>query len=295
MHLAGAVEVADSRWTVDCVPMAAYLARQKTWGPVGALLAGVIVSALLVGYLVLLTGRTARVEQLVAKRTRELHEEQRLMRDMLDLHERERKLVAYEIHDGLAQQLTAAIYKFHSVGRLREEDPAAADKLFAEAVQLLREAMTETRRLISGLRPPVLDDEGVVPAIDYLIADHQQHGGPEIEFVHRKDFDRLAPPLESAVFRIVQECLTNACRYSQSAKMPSPWSKATGRCGSRCRTGASVSIRRKFEHDHFGLQGIRERARLLGGGAAIQAAPQRGTHITVELPAIAPRAENGPA
>ena len=120
-----------------------------------------------------------------------LHDEQRLLREMLDLHEQDRKLVAYEIHDGLAQQLTGALYKFQSIEQLRDRDPDAAREMFDEAMRLLREAMAETRRLISGLRPPILDESGVVAAIDYLIAEQRQRGGPEIEFVHPRG---IRPP-----------------------------------------------------------------------------------------------------
>ena len=153
--------------------------------------------------------------------------------------------MAYEIHDGLAQQLTGALYKFQSIEPLGERDPQAARKMFDEAVQLLREAMAETRRLIGGLRPPILDESGVVAAIEYLISEQRQQGGPEIEFVHPADVDRLAAPLEGAVFRIVQECLTNACRYSQSAKVRVELRQAEGRVshrgpglGNRLRSGA---------------------------------------------------------
>ena len=171
-----------------------------------------------------------------------LRQEQRLLRDMLDLHERDRKLVAYEIHDGLAQQLTAALYKFQSVDRLRESDLEAAKKTCDEGVGLLREAMAEARRLIGGLRPPVLDEAGVVPAIEYLVAEHQRRDGPEIEFVHEVQFDRLAPPLESALFRIVQECLTNACRYSQSPKVRVEL-RQVGRPGADRRAGLGRRVR----------------------------------------------------
>ena len=154
--------------------------------------------------------------------------------------------------------------------------------------------MAEARRLIGGLRPPVLDEAGVVPAIEYLVAEHQRHDGPEIEFVHEVQFDRLAPPLESALFRIVQECLTNACRYSQSPKVRVELRQA----GDRVRIdvqdwGVGFDLK-QIGDGHFGLRGIRERARLLGGTVSIQTAPQQGTHVTVEFPLI-PLADNGTA
>lgn len=421
IRLSGKLQVANLRCAVDCVPMKAYLANQRTWGPAAALGVGLALTGLLVGYLSLLTGRTARVERLVTERTRALgeheqklraildqtfqfiglvtpegiltaanksaltfcgaseegvlgkpfwqtpwwthspelqeqlrqaiqkaahgqfvrmevthraangdlhwvdfslkpvkdetgkviflipegrditdrkraedaiHQQQRLLRNMLDLHERDRKLVAYEIHDGLAQQLIGALYRFQSAERLRDSDLEAAKKICDEGVGLLREAMAEARRLIGGLRPPVLDEAGAVPAMEYLIAQQQRHDGPEIEFVHDVQFDRLAPPLESALFRIVQECLTNACRYSKSPKVRVELRQTGDRVQIDVRDWGVGFDPKQIGDGHFGLRGIQERARLLGGAACIQTAPQQGTHITVEFPLIPP-GDNG--
>ena len=218
----------------------------------------------------------------------ELRKEQRLLREMLDLHERDRKLIAYDIHDGMAQLLTGALYKFQSIEPLRRRDPAVALRMFDEAMQLLREATAETRRLISGLRPPILDESGVVAAVDYLISEQRQQGGPEIEFVHPADVDRLAAPLEGAVFRVVQECLTNACRYSRSAKVRVALTLAEGRVCIEVQDWGIGFDPAEVEGGHIGLGGIRQRAELLGGAAAIESAPGKGTRIRVELPFLPP-------
>ena len=411
LHHSREIEVGAGVWTVTCVPTAAYLDQYQTWGPLGALLAGLFITGLLLGCLHLLAGRTAAAERLVAERWQELrdserrfrrlvdnagdgfflrteqgkildvnrracdslgytreellsmtimdvdetfgsknlaeysnrpdadypltfegahrrkdgatfpveirlapldvneqrlmlalvrditdrkraeatlHEEQRLLRNMLELHERERKLVAYEIHDGLAQQLTAALYKLQAVETLRDTDREAAQEVFDEGLRMLREAMTETRRLIGGLRPPMLDEAGVVAALDYLIAEHSQNGGPQIEFLHEGDFDRLAPPLESAVFRIVQECLNNARHHSGSEKIRVELQSRDGRLCIAVQDWGTGFDPAAVEGGHFGLQGIDERARLLGGKATIQTAAQQGTRITVELPLLSP-------
>ena len=223
-----------------------------------------------------------------------LNAERRLLQTMLNMHERERKLVAYEIHDGLAQQLVGAVKKFQSVEPLRDRDPEAAAEMFDEALRLLREAMAEARRLISGLRPPVLEESGVVDALDYLIAEQRQRGGPQIEFVYPDPFERLAPPLESALFRIVQECLTNACRYSQSEKIRVELARSGDRVQVEVRDCGIGFDPAQVGSGHYGLQGIRQRAEVLGGTADIDAAPGRGTRVRVDLPLL-PRVDNGAA
>lgn len=217
-----------------------------------------------------------------------LNKERQLLRDMLDLHEQDRKLVSYEIHDGLAQQLTGALFKFQSIDQLRDRDPDGAREMFDEAIRLLREAMAETRRLIGGLRPPILDDSGVIDAIDYLISERRQRGEPEIEFVHPDDLGRLARPLESSIFRIVQECLTNACRYSQSEKVRVELMKADDHVHIEVRDWGIGFDPTQVEKGHYGLRGIRERARLLEGSVVIESTPGQGTRICVDLPWMRP-------
>ncbi len=213
-----------------------------------------------------------------------LRRERQSLRDLLDLHERDRKLVAYEIHDGLAQQLAGAIFKFQAFEQLRDSDPDAARAVFDDAIRAIREAMAETRRLIGDLRPPVFDELGVVAAVEYLITELRRQGGPEIEFVHPEEWERIATPLESAMFRVVQEGLTNACRYGQSEKVRVELRREGDRVHVEVRDWGIGFDPANIESGHYGIQGICERARLLGGTARIETAPGQGTRIHVELP-----------
>jgi signal transduction histidine kinase len=146
--------------------------------------------------------------------------------------------------------------------------------------------MDEARRLISGLRPPILDESGIVAAVDYLICEHEKLGDPKIEFIHNVQFDRLALPLETAVFRIVQETLTNACQHSRSEKVRVELLQRRGHIQIQVQDWGIGFDPEKVEENRFGLQGIRERARLLGGLVSIDTAPGRGTRITTELPLL---------
>ncbi len=416
MRVTSLIDAIDRLIEIECVPLESYLAQHRMWGPILVLPTGLLITALLVGLLFLLTGRTARVRRLVAQRTQDLraseqrfrrlvdsagdavflhdesgrirdlnkracdtlgytrdellrmkmpdidlqvtagnqlqfwnlpddeypitlggihrrkdgstfpveirlvpfnvgnerlmfglardvtdrklaeeklHEEQRLLREMLDLQEQDRKLVSYEIHDGLAQQLTGVLFKFQSIENLQDRDPDAARKMFDEAVGLLREAMAETRRLIGGLRPPVLDESGIVAAVEDLISAYRQDC-PKVEFVHDLEPQRFAPPLESAVFRIVQESLTNACRHSRSEKVRVELGLSGDRVLIDVRDWGVGFDTEKDQSGHFGLRGLRERARLLGGSAEIESSPGHGTHVHVELPLLPP-VENGTA
>jgi PAS domain S-box-containing protein len=221
------------------------------------------------------------------ERMRVLVEKERgLLRQLLDLHERDRQLVAYEIHDGFVQQLTGALMSLQAYEQLEPQHSPAAAAALAAAQQALRDAIAEARRLINGLRPPVLDESGIVLALEHLIGETQGRCAAEIEFTHDVQFDRLAPPLESAVYRIVQESLTNACRHSQSAKICVHLWQRDGQLRVRIRDWGIGFDPRQHAGNRFGLRGIRERARLLGGRSVIRSLSGHGATITVELPIV---------
>jgi PAS domain S-box-containing protein len=215
-----------------------------------------------------------------------VEKEQRLLRRLLELHERERRLTAYEIHDGFAQQLVGALFRLQGFREMHSRDPAKAWDGLDSAVRLISRAIDETRRLISGLRPPILDESGIVEAIAYLACEHRGQDGPKIEFAPDVAFDRLAPPLETAIFRIVQESLQNACRHSHSDKIRIELRQRGDRIFIDIWDWGVGFNPEVVEEQRFGLQGIRERVRLLDGRATIESAPGQGTHIAVELPLV---------
>ena len=100
---------------------------------------------------------------------------------------------------------------------------------------------------------------GIGAAVDYLIAQQQQRGGPQIEFTHDVDVQRFAPPLESAVFRIVQESLTNAARHSQSNKVRVELVQLEDCLRLRVEDWGIGFELNKVEDNRFGLRGIRTR------------------------------------
>jgi signal transduction histidine kinase len=214
-------------------------------------------------------------------------DEQELLRKLLDLFERDRELVAFEIHDGFSQQLTGALLNFEAAAEAYKQACPTAIASFDNGVRLLRESIAESRRLVRGLRPPVLDEYGIVPAIEHLIEDHLAAGGANVEFVSGITTQRLARPLESAMFRMVQETLNNIRQHSRSDRTRIELAQKGGAVRLEVRDWGIGFDPEKVGADHFGLRGIRERARLLGGRAEIESRPGKGTRVSVELPMIA--------
>lgn len=234
-----------------------------------------------------LTDANEKLQQEIEVRLRTeetLREEERLLKHMLDVHEGERKLIAYEIHDGLVQYLTGALMRLET---LVEEHAYDSEEMQAQAelsLHLLREAQKEARRLIGGLRPPILDESGVVAAIEYLIRELQTTTDLDVDFSHEVSFDRLESLLESALFRIAQEALTNVRRHSHAERAAIALEEVNEHVRLTIQDWGDGFDPKQTRQRAFGLQGIRERARQLGGQASIESSPGEGTTIVVELP-----------
>ena len=215
-----------------------------------------------------------------------LRKEQRNLKHLLHSSDHERQLIAYDIHDGLAQQLAAAMMQFDAFDHLKEAKPQQAATAYHAAMTMLRQGHHEAHRLIAGLRPPILDESGVVEAIAHLVREEGREKGPKIENHSRVDFDRLDPTLENAVYRIAQEGLTNACQHSKSERISVSLLQHGDRLRIEIRDWGVGFDLKAVPRNHFGLEGIRQRARLLGGKCSIRSKVGKGTSITVELPVV---------
>ena len=221
-----------------------------------------------------------------------VQKEQDLLRQLIELHERDRKVLAFELHDGFAQQLTGAMMSLEAASRCADSAPDRVIDSMQDAMRLVRESIEESRRLVSGLRPPVLDQFGIVAAVEHLVGLNHCDEHLEIQFVSRGRMRRLAAPLENAVFRIVQESLTNIKRHSGSRKATLELRLDDDRVSLEVRDWGNGFEPDGIREACFGLRGIRERARLLGGHAEIQSSPGSGTTVRVSLPMIEPRSED---
>ena len=135
--------------------------------------------------------------------------QQKLLSELLDLQERQRRSFTYDIHDGLAQQLAGALCYFEAFRERTVDTSSAATKAFETGLKLLHDAIQETRTLINGLRPAILDELGLAAAVGHLVRESEERGGPRIDYHQRLRCSSFPPLVERAAFRIVQEALTN--------------------------------------------------------------------------------------
>jgi len=205
------------------------------------------------------------------------------------VREVEKRRIARELHDELGQALTALKI---DVGWLREHVPPGPgplqDKL-AAMQELLDATVAAARRISADLRPLMLDDLGLTAACEWLVENFRSRAGAACELVLGAGDLDLPDPYSTAVFRVLQESLTNVARHAEATRVEVTLERAGGSVTLTVRDngrGFEPAQRRQGSH---GLLGLRERAYLLGGQIAIESAPGAGTCIQLNLP-LAPGA-----
>jgi len=210
--------------------------------------------------------------------------EQLRMRQMLLAHERYTRLIAYEIHDGLVQDVTGALLHLEAIRQKQPPTPGAVSQEFDLCLRLLRDSIDEARRLISGLRPPIIDEQGLVASLQYLVSEAMSRSDLDIQFICDVQFEKLETLLETTLFRVAQEALTNVRRHSHARRAVVRLVQEGDRVQLEVRDwGVGFDPARIADH-RFGIYGITERARILRGEARVESAPGEGTRVFVDLP-----------
>jgi len=233
--------------------------------------------------------RTNReLESRVAERTARLGQ---VLRNTISAQEEERRRLARELHDETAQRLAAlSIALDRARDGLDGSNPALARILEAKANASA--LLADTRRLILGLRPTVLDDLGLIPAIRWYCETYLAQEGIEVIIEAGKTPPRLASHTEVALFRIVQEAVNNVARHSGAghARIEVRFDNAMVRVvvtdDGKGFDVAGVLDPSATVSESVGLLGMQERVNLLGGRLAISSTPGVGTSIAVEAPVV---------
>jgi PAS domain S-box-containing protein len=203
--------------------------------------------------------------------------------------EQEQSRLARELHDELGQTLT--VLQMDAAwcrARVPENDPMLIAR-HAKIETTLRESVAATRRMATGLRPLMLDDLGLVPAVDWLVENFTQRHGIPCALSVAGDEITLPNEQATAVFRIVQESLVNVGKHAQASKVNVTIGCAEGILTVRIvDDGSGFSLDAPRKPNSFGLLGLRERALLSGGEIAILSAPGQGTSVVARIPLEAP-------
>ena len=204
------------------------------------------------------------------------------LRRVIAGQELERRRLARELHDETGQALTSILLGLKAV------EEAKSGEALAEASRNLRELVVATlqdvRRLAVELRPKALDDFGLVPALERLVQTFAEGSGIRVQLEARLGEARLPGEIETTLYRLIQEALTNVVKHAHATTVSILLVRRDGKV-----TGIIEDDGRGFDPadarpDGLGLVGMRERAGLVGGRLAVEAASGAGTTIAVEVP-----------
>lgn len=210
-----------------------------------------------------------------------------LSRKVQVAQEEERSRISRDLHDGLGQIIAAANFE---LGMMRKRLTAASgvdEAEFAETSALIGEAGEKLRRICRGLRPPMLDDLGLIPAVRQLADEIEEHSDLEIDLEIRLDEDQFPVPPDAALclFRVLQEALTNVVRHADASRVSVTlvreyqWLTL-----SVYDNGEGFEPKTLAQAHGYGVEGMKERVRLVNGTFEIQSVPGQGTRVTLRVP-----------
>jgi len=261
---------------------------------------GLLSSALLCGMLYSLTSSHTRAVKIAAEITKDLRESeeelrasagqlQALSRRLVDVQESERRQFSRELHDRVGQNLTALsisldILKTRLAGNGNDEFSTRLD----DAAALLESTAGSIENVMSELRPPMLDDYGLLPALQWYADAFSDRTGIEVAVDGDERIERMPQASEIALFRIMQEALNNIAKHAHASHVRISLERSHAQLvvsvsddgvGFEPASGP-VSRRRPG----LGMVTMRERAQAVGGRFEIGAAPGRGTRVVVRIP-----------
>ncbi len=213
---------------------------------------------------------------------------QQLSRRLLQIQELERRHLARELHDEIGQVLTVA--KIHLQTAALSPESASLAAQIEEPVALLDRLLAQVRSLSLDLRPPLLDDLGLVPSLHWLLQQHEARAGtPEVHLDTDALLGRCDPMIETACFRIAQEALTNALRHARAQNVHVSLALQDEHLRLAVRDDgigfdAAAARVRAERGGSLGLLGMHERASLAGGTLTLLSAPGRGTEVEAVFP-----------
>lgn len=210
-----------------------------------------------------------------------------ISKGVLRVQEAECGRIARDLHDGVGQALTAIKIELE----LAEQDAhrgALAERL-ADVRELVERTLQDVRALAHALRPSMLDDLGLIPTLRGLARTFQKRTGLDVRVDLEETDERFDPDVETLVYRVAQEALTNAAKYADASRVqltldhePSQLNLRVADDGRGFDAAAVLSA--TVDERGFGLRGMRDRVHLFGGRFQVTSSAGRGTTVQVELP-----------
>ncbi len=216
------------------------------------------------------------------------HQLRALSQRVLQVQESERRRVAIELHDEVGQSLTALKINLLGHPRFKDQTP---ESLNAENLRIVDDALQQVRRLALALRPSMLDDLGLVPALRWMAEQAASRGGffVQLQASDALSAERLSPELETTCFRIAQEALTNITRHAQAQQVHITLGRDEDLLtmtvqDDGCGFDVAVMRERAVLGTSLGVLGMHERAVLINGQLDIVSTPGEGSRVCLRCP-----------
>jgi PAS domain S-box-containing protein len=226
---------------------------------------------------------TKQAEEALQKANRQL---QVLSRRRVKMQEEERRHLSRELHDQIGQALMAAKMNLQSTRRLRKHERIV--ERLDDTMTILDQILQQIRQISFDLRPPVLDDLGLAPALQWVLRHHAERAGLAVEFNSDTELRRLTPEVETACFRVALEALTNVIRHARAQKVFVGLSRVDGSLQLIVRDDGIgfdlADAANRAPRDRLGLAGMDERVVVLGGTFRCKSAPGQGTEVQASFP-----------
>jgi PAS domain S-box-containing protein len=215
---------------------------------------------------------------------------QDLIRKLMTAQEEERRKVSYEVHDGLAQTAAAAHQLLQAFARRHQPASEEGRRDLARVLQLVQQTVGEARYVIADLRPTALDDLGLGAAVRLQVEKISEEGS-QVDYEEELGDERLPPEVETALFRVTQEALTNVRKHAPSARVKITLKHINDCVHLHVRDwGPGFDPEKATDGggpgERLGLSSMRERVALLGGHLEVRSRPGEGTEVVAEIPSV---------
>ena len=222
------------------------------------------------------------IEQIRAGRARAIV----LAKEIINAQEKERRSISRELHDEFGQALTSVQLGLQNLSNLT--DPEAHSTL-DQLMRIVEHVLEQMRNLSRGLRPSVLDDFGLVPALEWLVEHQINCRGLQTEIIAHDVDARYSEEAETVAFRVAQEAITNVVRHAQATRLTIEVNLVDEMLGLKITDNGvgfelSTAMHNASQGRNLGLLNIHERIELIGGHLQVQTAPHQGTCIHVQIP-----------
>jgi signal transduction histidine kinase len=232
------------------------------------------------------------------EQSRHMQEQLRLLsRQLLSAQEEERKMISRELHDQIAQTLTGINVRLASLKTESTLNTKGLQKKISSTQRLVEKSVDIVHRFARELRPTVLDDLGLIPALHSFMKSFNKRTGVRTSLTAFATVERLDTAKRTVLFRVAQEALTNVARHAQAGRVEVSIQKLPDWICMKIKDdGKSFNVERTLHANggkRLGLLGMRERLEMVGGKFVVESSPGKGTTVFAQIPPDNARARRG--